>query len=260
MNERPKLSVWIMNSKGGVGKTTLSVAVADMMSLADRIPHLIEVDSRKRLSSFMGEGEVLSFDGAPPLSEIRKNPNAILKHYDPIMSELEKGDSIIDLGANEDAPFLEYCKLSRIDEDLEDMGVRVVVLIPTVTETESVAGAMASIEAVREIVPSARIVLVLNERDGDGFDKYFDAGSLSNLKSAGVDVMTMPRIMSEGWEHFQRAKCRFTDIISSDHADLMNRFGYTRQEAKRARGDMAFWFGKMMEAAVFIPRSDAGEA
>lgn len=255
MNGDKNISLWVMNSKGGVGKTTLSVAMTDIMSLANRVPHLIEVDSRKRLSSFMGTGNVLSFDGAPPLAEIRKNPNAILGHYDPIIAELEKGDSLLDLGANEDIPFLEYCKLSRIDEDLEDMNVEVFVLVPTVAETESIEGALTSIGAVQAIVPSAKVVLVLNERDSGDFDKYFESDKLEELERANVMVMVMPKIMSEGWEDFQRAKKRFVDIIAMQHQELMERFGYTRQLAKRARGDIAFWFGKMMEAASFLPKA-----
>lgn len=257
MNGEKNISLWVMNSKGGVGKTTLSVAMTDIMGLADRAPHLIEVDSRKRLSSFVGSDNVLSFDGAPSIAEIRKNPNAILSHYDPIMAELEKGDSLLDLGANEDMPFLEYCKLSRIDEDIREMGVDVVVLIPTVAETESVAGALSSIGAVRAIVPSAKVVLVLNERDSGDFDKYFETNRLEELERDGVVVMVMPKIMSEGWEDFQHAKLRFVDVIAMQPQDLVERFGYTKQLAKRARGDVAFWFGKMMEAATFIPK--AGE-
>ena len=249
-NESRKLSVWVLNSKGGVGKTTLSVVLADLFQLAGHPLSMIEIDTRKRLSSFMGAENVISFDGAPPIADIRKNPNLILRHYDPIITAMETGNSLLDLGANEDPAFLEYCKLSRLDEDLDDMDVSVMAFVPTVAETESVKGALVALEALREVVPSARRVLVLNERDPGDFDKYFDTGALRQLKEQGVSAVVMPKIVSEGWEDFQRQKMRFIDVIGMDTPDIQQSFGYARPMAKRARGDIAFWFERMRIATL----------
>jgi hypothetical protein len=249
-----RIGVWIMNSKGGVGKTTLSVAIADLLHISDRPVRLLEIDTRKRLSSFMGESDVLSFEGAPPISEIRRNPNLVLKHYDPIMTEMEKGDCLLDMGANEDPSFLEYCNLSRIDEDLVDMRVSVVAIVPTVAETESVRGALAALDRVRDVVPSARRVLVLNERDQGDFDRYFDTSIVSDLDRQGVATVVMPKIISEGWDEFQRMKLRFIDIIGMDVPEIQEKFGWSRQFAKRARGDMAAWFEQMrIRMSVVLP-------
>lgn len=249
-NER--ISVMILNSKGGVGKTTLAVAVTDLLQLSGRAPQLVEIDTRKRLSSFVGSENVKSFEGAPPISEIRQNPNLVLKHYDPIVAEMEKGDTLIDLGANEDPAFLEYCKLSRLDEDLVDMNIRVIALVPTVAETESVRGALQGLATLREVLPSAKRVLVLNERDQGSFDKLFSSADLKKLADEGVVLVRMPRIVSEGWDDFQRLKLRFVDVIAMDPAQIQERTGYTRPMAKRARGDMAAWFDDVRRAMVGV--------
>lgn len=236
-----KQSFWVMNSKGGVGKTTLSVALIDLLELAGREPSLIEIDSRKRLTSFLGKERVLSFEGAPPISEIRKDPNKVLGHYDPITEKIEGGDTLLDLGANEDAQFLEYCRLSRLDEDFVESGIDITVFIPTVAENESVKGAIESMESLTTSMPSSKKILVLNERDGDDFDKYLTPSQWKFIKSTST-VIRLPKIVSEGWEDFQRSKCRYTDIIAMDIETIQARFGFPRPKAKRARGDMAAWF------------------
>lgn len=245
---KDRLSVWVMNSKGGVGKTTLSVVVADLMQLSERPLRMLEIDSRKRLSSFMEEGSVLSFEGAPPIEAIRRNPNLVLKHYDPIMTEMEKADCLLDMGANEDPSFLEYCKLSRIDEDLVELGIRTVAMVPTVAESESVRGAIVALQALGEVVPSSVRILVLNGRDQGDFEKYFDKKTTASLAAEGILTVFMPRIISEGWEDFQRMKLRFIDVVAMDAGEIQERFSYSRQFAKRARGDIASWFEQMRQA------------
>ncbi len=244
------ISVWVLNSKGGVGKTTLSVSVVDHMELAGRTPSLIEIDTRKRLSSFLGSDRVLSFDGAPSIMDIRKNPNLLLGHYDPIVGAIEKGDSLLDLGANEDPSFLEYCRLSRLDEDMVDQNIRIIALVPTVAENESIRGALEALENLHLAMPSAMRVLVLNERDGEGFDRYFSKGQIEEMEQRRIKVVLMPRIVSEGWEDFQREKMRFLDIVSLDTAEIQEKFNFARPLAKRARGDVAAWFESMRRSLM----------
>lgn len=251
MNDE-KISVWVLNSKGGVGKTTLSVAVADLMTLAGREPKLLEIDSRKRLSSFFGSNKVLSFEGAPPISEIRKNPNLVLGHYDPIVEAIEAGDSLLDLGANEDPAFLEYCRLSRLDEDLVEEGIRVIALIPTVAENESVRGALEALRSLHEAMPSAERVLVLNGRDGEGFDRYFSPKDVLEMEGSRIRIVEMQRIVSEGWEDFQRERMRFLDIVIMEPEEIQRRFGFARPKAKRSRGDIAAWFEAMRRGMTGI--------
>jgi hypothetical protein len=257
MNDE-KISVWILNSKGGVGKTTLSVAVADLMDLAGRTPRFLEIDSRKRLSSFIGQEKVLSFEGAPPIAEIRKNPNLVLGHYDPIVEAIEAGDSLLDLGANEDPAFLEYCRLSRLDEDLVDEGVRVIALVPTVAENESVRGALEALHNLHEAMPSAERVLVLNARDGENFDRYFSPKQILEMEGSRIRMIEMQRIVSEGWEDFQRERLRFLNVVGMESEEIQRRFGFARPKAKRARGDVAAWFEAMRRSMTgILPAAEA---
>lgn len=255
--ENKKISCWILNSKGGVGKTTLAMALVDLMELSNRPMNLLEVDSRKRLSSFMGEENVMSFNGAPLITEIRSNPNLILNHYDPIVEAFEEGDTLLDLGANEDAPFIEYCKLSRVDEDLIDMNVQVIAFVPTVAESESIKGALEALDKIKEHVPSAIRVMVLNEREQGSFEKLLPNKELKKLAADGVQVMEMPRILSEGWEDFQRMKMRYLEIISMSPAEIQEKLECGRSKAKRSRGDIAFWFESMRRSLVnYLPIID----
>lgn len=234
------LSIWIMNSKGGVGKTTLAIAVADFLLVNQQEPVILEIDSRKRLSSFIGE--TVSFDGAPSIEDMRKNPNAMLAHYDPVAEALMSSDTILDVGANEDGPFLEYCTLSRLDEDFQEENIQVVTLVPAVMESESIRGALEALASIHSAIPSARRVLVLNERDGSNWDAYLPAKVLKQLHTQGVSIIRIPRIVSEGWDDFQRNYMRFSDIIDQTPSDMSVKFGFARTKAKRSRGDIASWF------------------
>lgn len=112
-----KISLWVIGANDGVGKTTLSVAMTDIVELAGRSPRLVGVDHWRGLSRFIGDENVLSFESVLPLLKIRKNPNAILHQYDAVISEIEKGNSLLHFDAKATSHLFEYLKISRVDED-----------------------------------------------------------------------------------------------------------------------------------------------
>lgn len=239
-----KTSLWIIGANDGVGKTTLSVAMTDILELAGRSLRLVEVNGWRGLSRFMGDENVSSFESVLSLVKIRLNPNAILHQYDAVISEIEKGDSLLHFDAKATFHLFEYLKISRVDEDFSNMGVQVIVLIPAVADGHSLSGALALIDKASSIIPSASLVLVLNECRGQNFGADFEMAR-SALCARGISVMIMPEIMSEGWDDFRRKGNRFKSIISMDPACLMELHGYSRSLARRAQNDIVSWFEKM---------------
>lgn len=129
------------------------------------------------------------------------------------------------------------------------MGAQVIVFIPAVADGHSLSGALALIDKASSIIPSARLVLVLNEYRGQNFGADFEMARFS-LCARGISVMVMPKIMSEGWDDFRRNRNRFKNIISMDLVRLRELHGYSRPLARRAQNDIASWFEKM-KAEVF---------
>jgi hypothetical protein len=239
-----KTSLWIIGANDGVGKMTLSVAMTDIVELAGRSPRLVEVNRWRGFSRFMGDENVLSFESVLPLLKIRKEENAILHQYDAVISEIEKGDSLLHFDAKATSHLFEYLKVSGVDEDFSNMGVQVIVFIPAAADGHSISGALALIDTASTIIPSAKLVLVLNESQGQNFGADFEI-VLSALRDRGISIMIMPKIMSEGWDDFRRSGNRFKSIISMDLARLMELHGYSRPLARRAQNDIASWFEKM---------------
>lgn len=247
-----KTSLWIIGANDGVGKTTLSVAMTDILELAGRSLRLVEVNGWRGLSRFMGDENVSSFESVLSLVKIRKDPNAILHQYDAVISEIEKGDSLLHFDAKATFHLFEYLKASGVDKDFSDMGVQVIVLIPAVADGHSLSGALALIDTASTIIPSARLVLVLNEYRGQNFGADFEMARFS-LRARGISVMNMPQIMPEGWGDFQRNGNRFKSIISMDLAHMRELHGYLRPLARRAQNDISSWFEKMKAEVSNLP-------
>lgn len=242
-----KASLWIIGANDGVGKMTLSVAMTDIVELAGRSPRLVEVNRWRGFSRFMGDENVLSFESVLPLLKIRKNPNAILHQYDAVISEIEKGDSLLHFDAKATFHLFEYLKVSCVNEDFSNMGVQVIAFIPTVADADCIGGALSLIDTASTIIPSAKLVLVLNECQGQNFGADFEM-ALSALRARDISIMIMPKIMSEGWDDFRQNGNRFKSIISMDLARLMEFYGYSRPLARRAQNDIFSWFEKMTVA------------
>lgn len=252
----PPLLAIVAGEKGGVGKSLTSLALADIFQLHGVPLHVLQIDSQARLARALGrEITTIRVDG----KLARRDPAAASRAYTPIYEAIEKigagGPSVlVDVGANEGAGLAQWLGLVDLAGDLEEWGVRVLAVVPYVAESEAIRLAGHTARLLLDRLPSARLVLVENERDGTiaGLHPASDAVATFSREVAPLKriarTIRMPLIEAGSWRPFEAAGCRLIDVAAMPVERVMEVTGLPRAEAKIVRGDVAAFFANMLEA------------
>lgn len=248
----------VLSGKGGVGKTLLSLLVADLLDLNSIPLDVVQIDDQHRLASSLGR-DVVTVDIAL-LKKARKDPNTLIGAFAPLYNLIAaipvSGRSLlVDIGATQQHLLLDYAALTELDEDLREYRMSGLAFVPVVADPESIDQAARQIQALGRVLPSLKVCLIFNERDGRFAD--LSPGSVAaELYRRQLEPLltttphfTMPRIEGGSWAFFERQHCRLIDVVSYDVPTAMAVSGLTRPEAKLARGDVAAWM-QIMEQAV----------
>ena len=244
-----KQLIIIASEKGGVGKTTLSLAVYDRLTLEGANPTVIQVDRQRRLSAAI-DSDVLTIASDPQAQ--RQDPALEIRRFSPIMTRIESAAKqapiLIDVGAGEAGRFAAWAGLVDLQEDLDEWDLKCCVLIPFLAEAESIRQAAWTADRLHAALPKASIAFIENCRDGEvallhpGSDAAvaFTENLLPWLSRCAFSL-TMPGIPAGSWRHFEAASCRFVDVVAMPTSEVMSRTGLARAEAKIARGDISQW-------------------
>lgn len=258
----------VASGKGGIGKSLLSLAIADLFSLNELPLQLYQLDDQQRLEKAIGQS-VVSLD-IQTLKLARRDPTAITKVFDPLYRGIEAlQDSnttiLLDVGATQIGNLIDYAGLIDLQEDLELFGLGGMVLIPTVAEPESLRQSCRAIDQFTATLPSLAPVFVENLRDGplSQLSSASQAGQLytNELLPRLRDTprLTMPLIEAGSWRSFEQNHCRLIDVGSMDIPAIMAMTGLSRPEAKLARGDVLAFFAQMEEQLSTILPFGEGE-
>lgn len=246
----------VASGKGGIGKSLLALAIADLFELNNRLLRLFQLDDQQRLEKAVGTS-VTSLD-INTLKRARRDPTVITKVFDPLYAGIESlrtsDDTILlDVGATQVGNLIDYAGLIDLEEDLLLFGLQGLVFIPAVAEPESIRQAARAIRQFQETLPSLTPVFVENLRDGhlDELSTASQAGQIfaSDLEPLlhGIHRITMPLIEAGSWRAFEQNHCRLIDVGTMSIKEIMAMTGLTRPEAKLARGDVLAFFATMEE-------------
>lgn len=261
-------TLWIANTKGGVGKTTLAIFLANAYLASGATTRLLDCDSRRKLAAFMDspDNPVLGLDIGASADEVRQNPSLAISYWDRLAEEiLEGGDvSVVDLGANVDRMVWQWAERSRVSELFKDEQVDMDIFIPVSAEPLAVEGGLQLIEESRKVFPEARRILVLNQVAGS-FDSYADTEQMKRLselkKTDGLKIVVMPRCLSEGWVDFERLRLNFAKVLEMTPQEVEAQSGLSRLGARRAIGDLGAWVEKLYENfGALVPSPQAAAA
>ncbi len=246
----------VASGKGGIGKSLLSLAMADLFDLNEQPLQLFQLDDQQRLEKAVGQN-VTSLD-IKTLKLSRRDPTAITKVFDPLYASIEAlpgsdNTLLLDVGATQIGNLIDYAGLIDLEEDLQLFGLSGYVLIPAVAEPESLRQACRAIRQFQETLPSLTPVFVENLRDGKLKD-------LSSASQAGkifteelyplirdLDKITMPLIEAGSWRAFEQNHCRLISVGTMTIPEIMDMTDLTRPESKLARGDVLAFFAQMEE-------------
>src|SRR5581483_9575927 len=101
-------------------------------------------DDQQRLSASLGR-EVLSVDLAI-LRNSRRNPSALRNAFAGVYARIanlqpHRTSVLIDVGATQQHSLLDYCALVVLNEDLVELKVPTIALMPPVADSESISQA-----------------------------------------------------------------------------------------------------------------------
>lgn len=252
---RPPLLMIVAGEKGGVGKSLVSLALADLFRLHELSLDVLQIDAQQRLSRSLGR-ELTTIRVDHKLA--RRDPAAAARAYTPLYTAIEAiptngGSVLVDVGANEAAGLAQWLGLVDLAGDIPEWNMPVLIVVPYVAEAEAIRQTSITIKLLAEHLPQARLLLVENRRDGTVSDLHpaseaaaVHAKLIAPLRRSASAIM-MPLIEAGSWRPFEAAGCRLIDVVSMSVDDIIRVTGLPRAEAKIVRGDVAAWFAIMLE-------------
>ena len=104
--EKRRRAIVVANEKGGVGKSTLALAISDKLTIAGHSPVVIQIDRQKRLSAALGR-DVITIASDPKAA--RTDPGKELARFSPVLDAITRSDAaapiVIDIGRWRGWPF-----------------------------------------------------------------------------------------------------------------------------------------------------------
>lgn len=208
--------------KGGVGKTTLATLIADQAVLAEQPLAAFQVDDQRRLGAMLGarvQTIVPDYEAALRSARALTSPFAPL--YNACSAAGQGGPSVLlDAGANRVELTSMWMRKAELAEDLTAWGVRPVVLVPALAETESLRQAAETIRRFDEALPGATLALVENQRDGALSDlrPRSDAAQVARDELlpvlGGRPHLVMPLIEADAWQSYESHNLRFIKAMA----------------------------------------------
>jgi hypothetical protein len=254
--------------KGGVGKTIVSRAAICRYFAAGLAPRIVQVDRTSALPALYGEAVIAI--GLPGSEAQRADPLGTLRALEPLADAIDlslaDGRPLVnDVGGGQhSAAVVAMIGKSRLDAHVAKRA-RSVVFIPMVAEPATMAQGVELVQLVEQAHPNARIIPVLNLRDG-AF-KFFRGSAADQIMARGVQPMLerhppleLPAIPAGALAPFDAHNVTFTHLIEAEPIDLARRLGVSRAMAATLQGDLAEWLGQVWGALeAILPIAKGGQ-
>lgn len=249
----PPVACIVDGDVGGVGKSLLAILIAMAFALIEAPLKVFELDEQGKLKRFLGP-EVESLHAAR-LDADADGERDLLPVFSPFHEALTtmpqtKRSLLLEVGGALTELTNSFIAEVDVDQDITALGLTVVVFLVMVATEESVCQVLAQIETLRRILPSARVVIVRNERDGCPIIASHDmpenlAKGLAKALAAYPSIR-MPRLRLKSrriYETLGEAPATIVSWRSEHFREAMARTKKPLAEAKRFVNDVAAWGG-----------------
>lgn len=251
----PPVACVVDGDVGGVGKSLLAILIAMCFALIEAPLRIFELDEQGKLKRFLGS-HVESLHAAkldadadgerdlvPVFAPFHEALTAMPQTRQSVL--LEVGGALTELTNS-------FVAEVDVDQDITALELTVIVFLVVVATEESIGQVVGQIGRLRQIMPSARIVIVRNERDGCPAAASADmpeklAKDFAKALAAYPSIR-MPRLRLKSRRLLETLGASPRAVIAWRHEHFKEAMARTKKplaEAKRFVNDVAAWSGTM---------------
>jgi hypothetical protein len=237
---------------GGVGKSTWTTILAMSFGLVDSAIDVFELDEQAKLARFLGAGNVTSLHGAK-LDTDADGDRDLATVFAPLHQAIvempqSKRSIVIEVGGALTGMWNTFIREADLEEDIVALGLPMIIFLVLVAGEESTRQVLAQIRELRETLPSAKIVIVRNERDRcpilDAKELPADLRKELTQTLKVTPSIRMPKLRFKSRRVYDKLGLSPATIISwhrDYYAEAIARTGKPLLEAKRFVKDVAAW-------------------
>jgi len=250
-------SILVRAAKGGVGKSTLAIALENMLSLKGMKFHLVDADHDETkqhadgkagasLASVFGDRVETVRIGAT-VEALERDVNSAYTHWFPLFKTMRDRDVLADFGANTMGAVDAALEGGGWASSFQKAGTQIDVVIPLTTHPEAMENGLAAIASTQRVLPNATIVVALVEKDGPfaAYKAHPHFKELMTLVEGGVQVISVPRCTSILWQAMELAHLDFntaTERAKADPDELATFLKLEPEEVNLGLLKLAPWF------------------
>lgn len=250
-----KRTLWVCNSKGGVGKTVVSTLIVDAIRDAGGAVVAIDADVATKhapeaaMSTNLSAvfADAVRFEIAPSAEALLEEPTLALSHWDELDTELLQHPlTVVDFGANVIDSALHWMRMSDVAERWSECGLRLDLVVVTTASPDGMRGAVEALEEAETIVGKNTDVLrrwvVLNHAAG-AFASYANTPEHRRMQALDdVGTINVGRCKSEIWGHVERARLSASRVGKMDLQQIMSMTGAGELACRRGRRYLGDWY------------------
>lgn len=240
-------TIFVLNDRGGVGKTLLShhlMATAMLEGLQLRV---VEYEVNERLARLFGTDMVEHRKITQDFMNMMGSGDGFYEFWDQIGPELQRGGRLFDFGGNISQWFFNWAEVSGFDYYVGE-GERLTFMVPVTVDLASLQTGMATLERIATIAPKARRVLVENGISGPFSqleDSNYGRRKTELMEREGVHVIAMPPCTAPAWAKLTGH--RIDQVAVMTREDLA-KLGMTPPVASRSLIVIHEWLRTMRQA------------
>ncbi|CAO3421217.1 hypothetical protein [Azospirillum doebereinerae] len=226
-------TIFVLNDRGGVGKTLLSHHLMATAMLEGLQLKVVEYEVNERLARLFGPDVVEHRRITQDFMNMMGSGDGFYEFWDMIGPELQRGGRLYDFGGNISQWFFNWAEVSGFDYYVGD-GERLTFMVPVTVDLASLSTGMATLERVAAIAPKAKRVLVENGFSGPFSqleDSQYARRKAEMVEREGVHVISMNPCTAPAWARLTGH--RLDQVATMTREDLV-KLGMTPPVASRS--------------------------
>lgn len=226
-------TIFVLNDRGGVGKTLLSHHLMATAMLEGLQLKVVEYEVNERLARLFGPDVVEHRRITQDFMNMMGSGDGFYEFWDMIGPELQRGGRLYDFGGNISQWFFNWAEVSGFDYYVGD-GERLTFMVPVTVDLASLSTGMATLERVASIAPKAKRVLVENGFSGPFSqleDSQYARRKAEMVEREGVHVISMNPCTAPAWARLTGH--RLDQVATMTREDLV-KLGMTPPVASRS--------------------------